>query len=282
MGFLLDSLTKKKFDNQRDAVKNEKSQNVENQPYAMAFTEVINQALYPTKHPYSWPVIGYVDDLNRATLDDVKNFFLRWYGPNNAILSVSGDVNPAEVLKLAEKYFGPIKSCPEVKKMRVPAVTLATDKYVAYKDNIYLPLNLRVYPTVAQYHRDEPALSLLASMMGEGNNSIFYKNFVKSKMAIQAGVSHESSELAGEFSFQIFAYPPEDFNLEKLFTDVDAKVKSTIDEFETTGITDEALQRAKAGIESGMYNQISSVSGKATVISEWERLLTVFQVRLHC
>ena len=273
MGFLLDSLTKKKFENQRDAVKNEKSQNIENQPYAMAFVEVINQALYPPKHPYSWPVIGYVDDLNRATLDDVKNFFLRWYGPNNAILTVSGDVTPADVMKLTEKYFGHIKPCPEVKKMRVPAVTLATDKYVAYKDNIYLPLNLRVYPTVPQYNRDEPALDLLAKMMGDGNNSIFYKNFVKSKMAIQAGVSHASSELAGEFSFQIFAYPPEDFNLEKLFTDVDAKVKATIDEFELTGITDEALQRAKAGIESATYDQTSSVAGKATVISEWERLL---------
>lgn len=273
MGFLLDSLTSKKFENQRDAVKNEKSQNIENQPYAMAFVEVINQALYPSKHPYSWPVIGYVDDLNRASLQDVKNFFLRWYGPNNAILTVSGDVTPAEVVKLAEKYFGSIKPCPEVKKMRVPAVTLATDKYVAYKDNIYLPLNLRVYPTVPQYNRDEPALDLLASMMGDGNNSIFYKNFVKSKMAIQAGVSHSSSELAGEFSFQIFAYPPEDFNLEKLFTDVDAKVKATIEEFETTGITDEALQRAKAGIESRVYDQTSSVFGKASVISEWERLL---------
>ncbi len=273
MGFLLDSLTKKKFENQRDAVKNEKSQNIENQPYAMAFVEVINQALYPPKHPYSWPIIGYVDDLNRASLDDVKNFFLRWYGPNNAILTVSGDVTPADVVKLAEKYFGSLKPCPEVKKMRVPPVTLATDKYVAYKDNIYLPLNLRVYPTVPQYNRDEPALDLLAKMMGDGNNSIFYKNFVKSKMAIQAGVSHASSELAGEFSFQIFAYPPEDFNLEKLFTDVDAKVKATIDEFETTGITDDALQRAKAGIESAVYDQTSSAFGKSSIISEWERLL---------
>jgi zinc protease len=273
MGFLLDSLTSKKFENQRDAVKNEKSQNIENQPYAMAFVEVINQALYPAKHPYSWPVIGYVDDLNRANLEDVKNFFLRWYGPNNAILTVSGDVTPAEVLKLTEKYFGSIKPCPEVKKMRVPAVTLPTDKYVSYKDNIYLPLNLRVYPTVAQYNRDEPALDLLSTMMGSGNNSIFYKNFVKSKIAIQAGVSHQSNELGGEFSFQIFAYPPEDFNLEKLFTDVDAKVKETIDEFEKTGITDDALLRAKADIETSYYGQLSSVFGKSSVISEWERLL---------
>jgi zinc protease len=129
MGFLLDSLTTKKFENQRDAVKNEKSQNVENQPYAMAYVEEINKVLYPAGHPYSWPVIGYVDDLNRANLDDVKNFFLRWYGPNNAILSISGDFKPEDALKMAEKYFGDIKPCPEVKKLRTPPVIIPSDKY---------------------------------------------------------------------------------------------------------------------------------------------------------
>jgi zinc protease len=275
MGFLLDSLTTKKFENQRDAVKNEKSQNVENQPYAMAFVEEIQKALYPEGHPYSWPVIGYVDDLNRATLEDVKNFFLRWYGPNNAILTISGDFSSPEALKMVEKYFGGIKPCPEVKKMRVAPVTLATDKYTAYKDRTYFPLNLRVYPTVPQYNRDEPALDILGLMMGNGNNSIFYKNFVKSKpeIAVDASVNHRSKELGGEFSIQIFAYPPEDFNLEKLFSDIDAKVKSTIDEFGTSGITDDALLRAKAELESSMYGALSTIGNKAGTISEWERLL---------
>lgn len=273
MGFLLDSLTTKKFENQRDAVKNEKSQNIENQPYAMAFVEEIGKALYPDGHPYSWPVIGYVDDLNRATVEDAKNFFLRWYGPNNAILTISGDFVSADALKMIEKYFGGIKAGPDVKKMRVAPVTLATDKYTAYKDRTYFPLNLRVYPTVPLYSRDEPALDILGMMMGNGNNSIFYKNFVKSKLAVEAGVSHRSKELAGEFSIQIFAYPPEDFNLEKLFSDIDAKVKTTIDEFGTSGITDEALQRAKAELESSMYGSLSTVASKAGTISEWERLL---------
>ena len=216
-----------------------------------------------------------MDDLNRATLDDVKNFFLRWYGPNNAILTVSGDFSSPEALKMIEKYFGGIKPCPDVKKMRVAPVTLATDKYTAYKDRTYFPLNLRVYPTVPQYNRDEPALDLLGMMMGNGNNSIFYKNFVKSKpeIAVDASVNHRSKELGGEFSIQIFAYPPEDFNLEKLFSDIDAKVKATIDEFGNSGITDEALARAKAEIESSMYGALSTIGSKAGTISEWERLL---------
>lgn len=275
MGFLLDSLTTKKFENQRDAVKNEKSQNIENQPYAMAFVEEINKALYPAGHPYSWPVIGYVDDLNRATVEDAKNFFLRWYGPNNAILTVSGDFNSQETLKMIEKYFGGIKQGPAVAKMRVPAVSLASDKYTAYKDRTYFPLNLRVYPTVPQYHRDEPALDILGMMMGNGNNSIFYKNFVKAKpeIAVEAGVNHRSKELGGEFSIQIFAYPPEDFNLEKLFADIDTKVKSTIEEFGNTGITEDALVRAKAEIESSMYGALNTIGSKAGTISEWERLV---------
>jgi len=203
----------------------------------------------------------------------VKNFFLRWYGPNNAILCISGDFNPQDALKMIDKYFGSLKPCPEVKKLKTAPVTIASDKYTAYKDRTVLPLNLRVYPTVAQYHRDEAALDLLGSMMGQGKNSVFYKNFVKSKIAVDASVDHSSDELSGEFQISIFAFPPEDFNLEKLFTDLDAKVKESIDEFGNTGITDEALARAKGQVESSVYNYINSVSGKAAVISEWERLL---------
>jgi zinc protease len=271
MGFLLDSLTTKKFENQRDAVKNEKGQG-DNQPYGL-LDELKDQTLYPLKHPYNWPVIGFTDDLNRASLEDVKNFFLRWYGPNNAILNVSGDVDPKEVVRLAEKYFGPIQSGPEVKKMKVANVVLPADKYESYKDNIYLPLNYRVYPTVPQYHRDEAALELLASMMGDGNNSIFYKNFVKSKLAIQAGVGYNGGELAGEFTMYVMAYPPDDFNFAKMFNELDGKVKATIDEFEKNGITDEALQRAKAKKESSIVDLAASVSSKSYALSEWARLV---------
>jgi zinc protease len=272
MGFLLDSLTTKKFENQRDAVKNEKSQNVENQPYAMAFVEEINKTLYPPGHPYSWPVIGYVDDLNRADLNDVKNFFLRWYGPNNAIVSIAGDFKSEDALKLIDKYFGELKQCPEVKKLRVAPVTIASDKYTAYRDKTYFPLNLRVYPTVPLYHRDEPALDMLG-LMFSGNNSILYRNFVKTKEAVQADGSHRSDELSGEFTIEIFAYPPEDLNLEKLFTDIDAKVKACLDTFGLEGINDEALARAKGQIESFINGSLNSVSEKNAAIANWERLL---------
>ncbi|GAB4205507.1 MAG: pitrilysin family protein [Bacteroidia bacterium] len=273
MGFLLDSLYARKFENQRDAVKNEKSQNFENQPYAIGFEEEIYKILYPYGHPYSWPTIGYVDELNAATLEDVRNFFLRWYGPNNAILTIAGDFDKKQALQWIEKYFGSLKPCPEVKKLKAKTPVLPEDKYGSYSDRVYFPLNLRIYPTVPEYHKDEAALDLLAEMMGGGKNSIFYQKFVKTDKAIQVAVQHEKQELNGEFKIYVVAYPPEDFNYEKLFKELDQQVKETLDEFEKTGITDEALARAKTKFESQQYDVLESVFNKSFQIAEWERAL---------
>ena len=117
MGFFLEGFTQKKFEIQRSAVKNEKDQR-HGVPYGFLM-EVKDQELYPAEHPYSWSTIGFVDDLNRADSSDLRNFFLRWYGPNNACVIVSGDVNTADVVKWTEKYFGSIPKGKEVKKERV-------------------------------------------------------------------------------------------------------------------------------------------------------------------
>ncbi|TAH38859.1 MAG: insulinase family protein [Bacteroidetes bacterium] len=274
MGFLLDSVTKAKFEIQRATVKNEKAQNVENQPYAMAFVEVLNQILYPSGHPYSWPVIGYVDDLNRVTVDDLKSFFLRWYGPNNAVLSIAGDVNSKEVVALVEKYFGSIKPCPDVPRMKVSVPILATNQYANYVDNVYFPMTIMTYPTVPQYHRDEPAIDLLGDMIGSGNNSLIYKNFIKSEKAIQASAYHESSELAGELQVIVATYPEFEYSeISKGFNETEKQILATFDEFEKAGITDEALQRAKTARETQTIDMITSVDGKAYMFATWQTFL---------
>ena len=119
---------------------------------------MLGQNLYPSDHPYNWPVIGYVDDLDRTNLQDLKNFFLRWYGPNNAILTIAGDVNSEEVVKLVDKYFGSIKRGPKVRDMRPNVPRLTQDKYCGYTDNIYLPMTQIVFPTVPNYHKDEDCI----------------------------------------------------------------------------------------------------------------------------
>jgi len=116
MGFLLDAVTQKKFENQRSTVKNERGERYDNVPYGLLFEE-ISKNLYPYGHPYSWLTIGYVEDLDRVNVNDLKNFFLRWYGPNNATLTVGGDVSADQVVKLVEKYFGPIPAGPKVDKL---------------------------------------------------------------------------------------------------------------------------------------------------------------------
>jgi zinc protease len=265
MGFLLDAVTQKKFEVQRATVKNEKGQNVDNVPYGR-LDEYKNQILYPANHPYSWSTIGYVEDLDRVSVEDLKNFFMRWYGPNNASLTVAGDVNPQEVLNLAMKYFGSIPRGPEVRKQRVDPFRLPDNVYANYGDNIVLPLTYVTYPSVANYHPDEAPLDILASVLGNGNNSIFYKNFVKSEKAIQVFVQNPCAELAGEFTIGALSFPGND-------ADMEALIKQTLEEFNKTGVSDDDMARAKAQFEAGLVQNIQSVSGKASVLAQWNYLL---------
>lgn len=267
MGFLLDAVTQEKFENQRDAVKNEKMQNQVNVPYGMLW-EVKDQILYPKGHPYSWPVIGYVDDLDRVTVNELKDFFLRWYGPNNAYLVVSGDVKSDDVIALTQKYFGSIPRGQEVRKLRVPRVILPQNKYRKFADRIYFPLAAFVYPTVGNYHKDEAPLDALADMMGGNNSSQFYKEFVKTEKAVQAMAMHPCSELTGEFMIQVVSYP------EFSFAETEDKVNEIINNFDPY-ITQESLDRFKATIRSEIIDGLSSVQGKASQLTMWAYLMDV-------
>jgi zinc protease len=166
--------------------------------------EELFKALYPN-HPYEWTPIGFVDDLDIAGYDDLRNFFLRWYGPNNATLVVAGDVNPKEVKEWADKYFRGIAKCPEVTKQRPQSPRLSLDVYVSIPDNIFLPLVMMAYPAVPAYHNDEPALDILSEVIGGNNSSPLYQRFVKTEEAVQAGSFHQCLELSGFFGVQVVA-----------------------------------------------------------------------------
>src|SRR4051812_10039937 len=164
MGFLLDSVTQRKFEVQRATVKNERGQRYDNAPYGVV-GEKIGEALYPQGHPYSWTTIGYIADLNRVNVEDLKRFYMRWYGPNNAVLTVAGDVNTEQVLKLAEKYFGPIAKGPEVKKQTVAPVKLASNRYISYEDNVKFPMLNMAYASAPANTKDDAALDVLAEIL---------------------------------------------------------------------------------------------------------------------
>ena len=263
MGFLLDAVTQQKFEVQRATVKNERGQRVDNQPYGRTY-ETVSLGMFPKGHPYNWPTIGWMEDLDRADVNDLKAFFLRWYGPNNATLTVAGDVKTAEVLKLATKYFGSIPRGPEVKKMDAQVPVLDQDRYISYEDNIRFPLLMMAFPTTANYSADEPALDILSDIIGGGKNSILYQNLVKSQQALQASASNPSQELSGMFSFTVLPFPG------KSLADMEAKVREAIAEFERRGVNDEDLKKYKATHEANMLKGLQSVQGKGAQLAAFQ------------
>lgn len=264
MGFLLDAVTQKKFEVQRSTVKNEKGQNYDNRPYGR-WREINAAALYPYGHPYSWLTIGKLEDLDRVDVNDLKRFFLRWYGPNNATVTVGGDVKPKQVIKLVEKYFGSIKVGPSVKNMKLPVVKLDKDRYVSYIDrNIRFPALLVTYPSVPQYSEDEAALDCLAGILGTGRKSYFYNKFVKTRKAIQASVFHSNSELAGEFTMFVLPFPG------TTLASFEKQMREALKEFEKNGVTDEDVQKFKAQYESRTINSLASVSGKVAQLAAYQ------------
>lgn len=263
MGFLLDAVTQQKFEVQRATVKNERGQNYDNRPYGLVFEKTL-EALFPYGHPYSWSTIGYLEDLNRVDVGDLKRFFMRWYGPNNATLTVAGDVKPAEVIKLAEKYFGPIPRGPEVKNLDKKMAVLDKDRYISYEDNIRFPMLSITYPSVPAYDKDEAAIDALCSILSEDKNSIFYQNFVKKQLAYDAGVSNYSAEVAGMLFIQVRAMP------ERSLPFMDSLVRASFVEFEKRGVNDEDLKKFKANYETNTIKSLSSVQGKGSSLAAFQ------------
>jgi zinc protease len=261
MAYLLDAVTQKRFEVQRATVKNERGQSYDNRPYGLA-NETISKNLYPYGHPYSWMTIGYLEDLNRSDVNDLKNFFLRWYGPNNATLTIGGDVKPAEVIKLVEKYFGAIPRGPEVKPVQVPAVVVASDRYVTHVDNYArLPRLYATYPSVPNFHPDMVALDCLAEILGQGKNSVLYQTMTKKQLALSASAFQYNSELAGSFFFDITPAGG------KSLAEMETLLRASFDSFEKRGVTDEDIAKFKGATESQMINGLQSVSGKVSQLA---------------
>ena len=264
MGFFLDAVTQKKFEVQRETVKNEKQQNYDNRAYGQ-WNEITSAALYPFGHPYSWLTIGKLDDLDRVNVDDLKKFFLRWYGPNNAVLTVGGDVNPEEVVAMVEKYFGVIPAGPEVEDLNLDPISLDADRYVSYVDNnIRFPALLTTFPTVPRFHPDEAPLDYLAQILGTGRSSYFYKKFVLTQKAIQASTFHPANELAGEFTMFVLPFPGQ------TLSDFEAEMRQILEDFKNDGVSDADMTKIKASFESGFINGLTSVSGKVSQLASYE------------
>jgi zinc protease len=265
MGYLLDAVTPEKFEVQRETVKNERGQRVDNQPYGL-LGERVGEAMFPEGHPYSWSVIGYLEDLDRATLNDLKKFFLKWYGPNNAVLTIGGDLDEVETLEWVKKYFGPIPKGADVSDPVYEPVTLDADRYISLEDNVSLPLIYMQWPTVKVNHPDEAPLDVLQSIMGGGKTSLLYKNLEKTGKSVNAGANHSCRELSCEFAVFALPNPAKGASL----ADLEADIRASFLEFEDRGVTDDDLERVKSSIISGMIYGLESVSGKVSQLAYYE------------
>lgn len=262
MGFFLDSISQKKFEIQRLTVKNERSQRFDNHVLGLV-SEKIGEAFYPPEHPYSWQTIGYPDDLDRATVDDLKKFFMRWYGPNNATLTVAGDVTPEEVVKLVDKYFSPIPAGPEVKVQQLPPVTFENNRFVSYRDKIGLPQVTFTFPTVPAFHPDEAPLDILADILGEGKSSVFYQYFIASDDAEALSVQHPCYELAGEFKIVVFAKRVKHF---------DKMLNDAFEVFEKKGVSAYDLQKFITQYEVKKLDEMESIKDKGGLLAFYQTL----------
>lgn len=263
MGFLLEAVTQEGFENQRSVIKNEKAQRYENQPYGM-MSQVNQEHLYPQNHPYSWTTIGYTEDLDRVTTDDLKEFFATWYGPNNAVLTIGGDLVAEEVIELVDKYFGNIPRGPEIPKTDYKPFSLEKTKYISYQDKVRFPMLEITWPTVPMYHPDEAALDVLGDLLGNGKNAMLYSEFVKTQKAVQVFGSHYCYEGAGEFRLGVFAYPNQHM------AGVEASIKSILDGIAKEGIKTEEVERARVKYYSQILYALESVKNKVSRLAAYE------------
>jgi zinc protease len=255
MAGLLDAMTQTKLDNQRDVVKNEKRQRIDNQPYGQTIYRVAD-TMYPAGHPYHWTTIGSMEDLTAASLDDVKDFFRHYYVPNNASLVVSGDFDPAEARRLVEKYFGPIPKGGDIARPNPPQPHLDREIREQIEDRVQLPRLYMVWHSVPQFTQDEAALDTLASILGGGKSSRLYKAMLYDKqIAQQAAAFDATSEIAGLFEIISTAKPGHTpAELEQAINDEIARIKAS-------GPTPEEMERAYNAREAGFIYGLQTVGG---------------------
>ncbi|HEY5023238.1 MAG TPA: pitrilysin family protein [Gemmatimonadaceae bacterium] len=264
MGFLLPTMDLAKVDLQRDVVKNERRQRVDNVPYGRA-DEIILAALYPKTHPYSWPVIGSMSDLSAASLTDVQNFFKTYYAPNNATLTIAGDFDPATVKKLVAQYFGSIPRGPEVKRrLTVPNVTIPRDTFLVLEDKVQLPRVFYTWHSVKGFSKDDAALDILAQIIANDKNSRLYKKLVYDlQIAQNVGAFQDGSRLDGKFQIDITPKPGQKV------ADIDRIVQTEIANVINTGVAPRELQRAQNLYKASFLNRLASVLGKAEVLNSY-------------
>ncbi len=264
MGYLTNTVTKTALVNQQNVVQNEKRESVDNAAYGFNY-EIISKNLFPAGHPYSWTTIGKMEDLTSATVEDVRAFHKKFYTPNNATLVLSGDIDPAMVKPMIEKYFGEIPA-GEVIEKRMPRPASLSSIIKLYHEDSFAkaPQLTMVFPTVERFSKDSYALNFLGDLLANSKKAPLYTILVKEKkLTSRVYARNNSQELAGMFMISVSA------NQGVSLADVEKAIFEGFDKFENDGFTEDDLTRIKAGYETRFYNMFSSDQGKAFQLADY-------------
>jgi len=231
--YFLDSLTKDKFDKAKLDIIAKIYDSLYHQPYGLTNVLAVKN-LYPYAHPFTWPEFGMMDHYQVYQLPDLKKYFLDWYGTNNTIITITGDVNTQEVTTLVNQYFGSLTKAPQTQAyvddiinriMNGTGIEMTEPRYISYKIDVPNPLLKVVFNTVPKFSADEKALNIIAAILGQGKNSILYNEFVKKGYAVYVNAQHKTYRYYGEFSIDIMANPDTSLaviakKLDKLLNDI--------------------------------------------------------------
>jgi len=262
MGFLLDKLDIVKLNAQRDIVKNERRQGVDNQPYGRV-NEILSQTTYPASHPYSWDVIGSMADLSAASEEDTKNFFRLYYAPNNAIVAIVGDFDAAQAKPWVSRYFGDIPRGKPVARPSAPPVTLASEQRLLYEDRVQVPRLYIQWPTVGEKNEDQYALAVLGAILAGPRTTRLTKALVYDQQAAASVSAYQgSNEDVGEFRIMIVPRP------DHTLTNLEGAADAVIEKLKSEGPTDEEIRKALAGEELAFMRGLESNLGKAMVLCD--------------
>ncbi|MEX2281993.1 MAG: pitrilysin family protein [Gemmatimonadota bacterium] len=254
MGSLPDAMTQAKLDAQRDVVKNERRQSYENRPYGLAF-ETMHAALYPSTHPYHWPIIGWMPDLDAATLSDVNAFFRRYYVPNNASLCVAGDVDAQQIHELAEKYFGPIPPAAPPAPVSAPLPALSASRASSLEDDVHLPRVYIAWHSPAMFETGDAELDVLGAAMSQGKNARLYRSLVYQNEWAQDVQAFQSSALLGS-TFNVVVTARPGIELDRLVEAVWSELRAAARDLERIEV-----QRAVNRFETSLVDSLQTVGG---------------------
>jgi zinc protease len=255
MAYLLDTMSPQRVDGQRDVVKNERRQSYENRPYGMASIE-LDKMLWPPTHPYSWPTIGYMEDLTAASHSDVVEFFKKYYAPNNASLVIAGDIDYAKTRALVEKWFGEIPRGKPVPPVAPPAAMLTEVNRKTMTDKVQLPRLYLGWLTPSHYEPGDAALDIVASVLSGGKNSRLYKRLVYDlQIAQDVQAFQQSQALSSAFMVVATARPG------KSLDEIQKIVDEEIDRLAATPPEAREMERVKNQLEATFLRRAERVGG---------------------